>query len=152
MRKRSCLIFCGSHLLWCWSVWTHCFWTLVLMACWCKLLKSSFISRLQLKVRHIIRKRESDVKGPEVGARLRSGKQEAAVIPGVEWVGSCLVLKLLFDADSTRKCFVKYFHSRWHRLSTVGGYGDLKPFPLLNYQIIISMDSHILFHFTYTYQ
>lgn len=34
---------------------------------------------------------------------------------------TCFILKSLFDTDSKWNCFVKYFHSRWHHLSTVGG-------------------------------
>lgn len=41
------------------------------------------------------------------------------------------ILKSLFDTDSKRKCFVKYFHSRWHHLSTVGGVRWLEAFSFI---------------------
>lgn len=44
---------------------------------------------------------------------------------------TCFILKSLFDTDSKRKCFVKYFRSRWHHLSTVGGVWWLEAFSFI---------------------
>ena len=71
--------------------------------------------------------------GKETGHKLKGGE---LTVCSQNWEeprenSTCFILKPLFDTDSKWKCFVKYFHSRWHHLSTVGGVRWLEAFSFI---------------------